>query len=248
MAWILTASCGRWTRNPWLLRVPASATAEGDATLRLLLLRWRPGQQRFCWGWRPYLRPHRRELIGGQLCAVNVLALVTPLGVMRLINAQTSGSDYVISIGVILVLAGVVQALITAVRSPIFTGIANRVDMDTRETILDRLVRLLFDARPGPDHLLLHPTGSAQGLPDQQGTHHPGGFQLQPAVFGGAAQPQPAAHPDHLSSLPLFIVLALIANLSWDIRSIGWCTRASTPTATSPRRSPNPRSNPRTRS
>ena len=48
-------------------------------------------------------------------------------------------------------LAGVVQALITAVRSLIFTGIANRVDMDTRETILDRLVRLpqgFFDARP----------------------------------------------------------------------------------------------------
>jgi len=37
------------------------------------------------------------------------------------------------------------------VRSLIFTGVANRVDMDTRETILDRLVRLpqgFFDERP----------------------------------------------------------------------------------------------------
>ena len=84
---------------------------------------------------------------------VNVLALVTPLGVMRLINARTGGSDSldaVVSIGVILIGASVVAAIASALRSLIFTGIANRVDMDTRETILDRLVRLpkAFDARP----------------------------------------------------------------------------------------------------
>ena len=76
---------------------------------------------------------------------VNVLALVTPLGIMRLINTQTTGDDTlsgVLSIGIILIGATVVEAIATALRSLIFTGIANRVDVGTRETILDRLVHL----------------------------------------------------------------------------------------------------------
>ena len=84
---------------------------------------------------------------------VNV-ALVTLLGIMRLINARTGGSDLldaVISIGVILIGASVVAAIASALRSLIFTGVANRVDMDTRETILDRLVRLpRASSMPGP--------------------------------------------------------------------------------------------------
>ena len=73
---------------------------------------------------------------------------------MRLINAKSTGEDAltgVLSIGIILIGATVVEAIATALRSLIFTGIANRVDMDTRETILDRLVRLpqkFFDSRP----------------------------------------------------------------------------------------------------
>ena len=142
------------------VRVPLEAVLSDDADrLSLLLLRRRPDSktQRFSWGWYgPFLRPHRRELIEviATSAVVNVLALVTPLGIMRLINSQSGGSDSldgVISIGVILIAATVVEAIASALRSLIFTGIANRVDMDTRETILDRLVRLpqaFFDERP----------------------------------------------------------------------------------------------------
>ena len=76
----------------------------------MLLVRRRPDskEQRFSWSWYgPFLRPHRHELIEVLVTSavVNVLALVTPLGVMRLINARTGGSDSldaVVSIGVIL--------------------------------------------------------------------------------------------------------------------------------------------------
>ena len=142
------------------LRVPAEDLLEANSDrLRLLLLRRRVDskEQRFSWGWyAPFLKPHRRELIEVIVTSavVNVLALVTPLGIMRLINTQSGNSDSltgVISIGVILIAATVVEAIASALRSLIFTGIANRVDMDTRETILDRLVRLpqtFFDSRP----------------------------------------------------------------------------------------------------
>ena len=143
------------------LRVPADdlLPTDSDDRLQLLLLRRRPDSkhQRFSWGWYgPFLQPHRRELIEviATSAVVNVLGLVTPLGIMRLINAQAGGGDSlsgVVSIGVILIGATVVEAIASALRSLIFTGIANRVDMDTRETILDRLVRLpqsFFDNRP----------------------------------------------------------------------------------------------------
>ena len=142
------------------LRVPVQDLLPDDSDrLRLLLIRRRPDskERRFSWSWYgPFLRPHKRELIEvlATSAVVNVLALVTPLGIMRLINAQSGGSDSldgVISIGLILIAATVVEAIATALRSLIFTGIANRVDMDTRETILDRLVRLpqaFFDNRP----------------------------------------------------------------------------------------------------
>ena len=133
----------------------------------ILLLRRRPDskEQRFGWAWYgPFLRPHRRELIEVLVSSgvVNVLALVTPLGIMNLINARggSDSLDAVISIGVILIGASVVAAIASALRSLIFTGVANRVDMDTRETILDRLVRLpglLRCPARGPHHLLLQP-------------------------------------------------------------------------------------------
>jgi ATP-binding cassette subfamily B protein len=147
------------------LRVEAKALqpdgdGDGDGDrLSILLLRRRPDskEQRFSWAWYgPFLKPHRRELVEVLVTSgvVNVLALVTPLGIMRLVNARTGGDnslDAVVSIGVILIAASVVTAIASALRSLIFTGVANRVDMDTRETILDRLVRLpqgFFDARP----------------------------------------------------------------------------------------------------
>ena len=206
------------------LRVPAEQLTDADGMLEVLLLRRRPGskQQRFSWAWYgPFLQPHRRELIEvlASSAAVNVLALVTPLGVMRLINAQTAGSDSldaVISIGVILVAAGVVQALVTALRSLIFTGIANRVDMDTRETILDRLVRLpqgFFDARPVGrityyftqlDRLREFLIGQAlTTLVD---------FSFSLLYVAVLLSLNPLLTLITLSALPLFIVLALIAN------------------------------------
>ena len=205
------------------LSVPSTDLAR-DGQIQLLLLRRRPGSknQRFSWSWyAPFLRPHRRELIEvlASSAVVNVLALVTPLGIMRLINAQTAGSDSldaVISIGVILVAAGVVQALTTALRSLIFTGIANRVDMDTRETILDRLVRLpqgFFDARPVGrityyftqlDRLREFLIGKAlTTLVD---------FSFSILYLAVLLSLNPLLTLVTLSTLPLFIVLALIAN------------------------------------
>ena len=150
---------------------------------------------------------------------VNVLALVTPLGIMRLINAQTAGSDSldaVVSIGVILIAAGVVEALASALRSLIFTGIANRVDMDTRETILDRLVRLpqgFFDSRPVGrityyfnqlDRLRDFLIGKAlTSLLD---------FSFSFLYLAVLLSLNPLLTLVTLATLPLFIILALIAN------------------------------------
>ena len=140
--------------------VPATALLPPDAErLTLLLARRRPGskERRFSWGWYgPYLAPHRDELIQVLACTAvtTVLGIVIGLGTMRMITAQAGGTDAidgVISIGIILVVACVMEAVVSALRSLIFTGVANRVDMDTRETILDRLVRLpqgFFDERP----------------------------------------------------------------------------------------------------
>ena len=142
------------------LRVPAAdLLPEGQERLPLLLIRRRPGskEKRFSWSWYgPYLLPHRQELIQVLACSavMSVLGIVIGLGIFRMIQAIGGGTDAidgVISIGVILVVACVLEAIVTALRSLIFTSIANRVDMDTRETILDRLVRLpqgFFDERP----------------------------------------------------------------------------------------------------
>ncbi len=132
---------------------------EGVTSVELLLLRRRPDStdSRFSWAWYgPYLKEHRRELIEvlAVSAVVNLLALATPLGFQRLIDANGGGSDslnVLISIGLILLLASVVKAISNALRGLIFTGVANRVDMATKETILDRLVRLpqgFFDSRP----------------------------------------------------------------------------------------------------
>ena len=206
------------------LRVPATDLCNDDQGLRVLLLRRRPDskEQRFSWGWYgPFLKPHRRDLIEvlAASAVVNVLALVTPLGIMRLINAQTAGSDSldaVVSIGVILIAAGVVEALASALRSLIFTGIANRVDMDTRETILDRLVRLpqgFFDSRPVGrityyfnqlDRLRDFLIGKAlTSLLD---------FSFSFLYLAVLLSLNPLLTLVTLATLPLFIILALIAN------------------------------------
>ncbi|MEB3241997.1 MAG: peptidase domain-containing ABC transporter [Synechococcus sp.] len=142
------------------LLVPPEGLLQPNADrLQLLLFRRRPGskERRFSWSWYgPYLAPHRDELIQVLACTAvtTVLGVVIGLGIFRMVQAQGGGTDSVngvISIGIILVGACVLEAVVSVLRSLIFTGIANRVDMDTRETILDRLVRLpqgFFDERP----------------------------------------------------------------------------------------------------
>ena len=142
------------------LRVPAAdLLPEGQERLPLLLIRRRPGskEKRFSWSWYgPYLLPHRQELIQVLACSavMSVLGIVIGLGIFRMIQAIGGGTDAIDGvIGVRRNPRGGVRspAIVTALRSLIFTGIANRVDMDTRETILDRLVHLpqgFFDERP----------------------------------------------------------------------------------------------------
>ena len=142
------------------IRVPlADLLVPGQTTLELLLLQRRPDskQARFSWGWfGPFLAPHKREL-GEVLLAsavTNTLALATPLGMQRLIDANFSGSgslNGLLSISLLLLLATLVKAVVGGLRSLIFTGLTNRVDMATKGTILDQLVRLpqgFFDSRP----------------------------------------------------------------------------------------------------
>jgi ATP-binding cassette subfamily B protein len=142
------------------LRLPLRALLEPDQTeLALLLLQRRPDskQARFSWSWfGPFLAPHKREL-GEVLLAsaiTNTLALATPLGMQRLIDANMSDGaslNGLLSIGLLLLLATLVKAVVGGLRSLIFTGLTNRVDMATKASILDQLVRLpqgFFDSRP----------------------------------------------------------------------------------------------------
>jgi ATP-binding cassette subfamily B protein len=208
------------------LRVEAKALQpDGDGDrLSILLLRRRPDskEQRFSWAWYgPFLKPHRRELVEVLVTSgvVNVLALVTPLGIMRLVNARTGGDnslDAVVSIGVILIAASVVTAIASALRSLIFTGVANRVDMDTRETILDRLVRLpqgFFDARPvGRITYYFNMLDRLRDFLIGQALTTLVDFSFSLLYVAVLFSLNPLLTLVTLSTLPLFVVLALIAN------------------------------------
>ena len=209
--------------GPLTIDPGAIQPAEGER-LPILLLRRRPDskEQRFSWSWYgPFLRPHRRELIEVLVTSgvVNVLALVTPLGIMRLINARSGGSDSldaVISIGVLLIGASVVAAIASALRSLIFTGIANRVDMDTRETILDRLVRLpqvFFDSRPvGRITYYFNQLDRLRDFLISRALTTLVDFSFSLLYLAVLFSLNPLLTLVTLSTLPLFVVLALIAN------------------------------------
>ncbi|WP_255446184.1 ABC transporter transmembrane domain-containing protein [Synechococcus sp. RS9902] len=207
-----------------LLVPPTALIAPGAERMQLLLFRRRPGskERRFSWSWYgPYLAPHRQELIQVLACTAitTVLGLVIGLGIFRMVQAQGGGTDSingVISIGIILIAACVMEAVVSVLRSLIFTGVANRVDMDTRETILDRMVRLpqgFFDERP-VGQITYYFTKLDQ-LRD---------FLISKALtsildFGFSFfflvvlwWISPTLTLITLSSLPLFIVLAFIAN------------------------------------
>ncbi|MFY8149374.1 MAG: ATP-binding cassette domain-containing protein [Prochlorococcaceae cyanobacterium] len=141
------------------LRVPVSdlITHEGGE-IELLLFERKPQakEQNFSWSWYlPFLRPHRRELVEVLLVSVviNILKLVFPLGLMVLITSVLASRNMgvLLSISAVMLLAAVVESLLTTLRSFIFTQTANRIDQDTKSTILDQMVRLpqnFFDSRP----------------------------------------------------------------------------------------------------
>ncbi|WP_411869775.1 peptidase domain-containing ABC transporter [Vulcanococcus limneticus] len=138
--------------------VPIQDLAGTEGSLELLLMERTPAtsEARFSWGWfLPYLKPHRRELVEVLVASlvVNLLALATPLGLQVLVDqvARFQNLNALISISALLLVAGLVAALVRTLRSLIFTGVANRIDQDTKATILDQLVRLpqsFFDSRP----------------------------------------------------------------------------------------------------
>ena len=207
------------------MRIPVDNLLEqGSDRLKLLLLRRRPDskQRRFSWSWYgPFLQPHKRELIEVIVTSavVNVLALVTPLGIMRLINAKSGGTDSldgVISIGIILIGACVVEAIASALRSLIFAGMANQVDMDTRESILDRLVRLpqgFFDARPvGQITYYFNKLDRLREFLISQALTSILDFSFSFLYLAVLFALNPLLTLVTLSTLPLFIILALIVN------------------------------------
>ena len=207
------------------MRVPlVELFRDGATSLELLLLRRRPDskESRFSWAWfGPYLREHRRELIEvvAVSAVVNLLALVTPLGFQRLIDAKTGGSDSLnglISIGLILLLASVVRAISNALRNLIFTGVANRVDMATKETILDRLVRLpqgFFDSRPvGQITFYFNQLDRLREFLIGQALTTLLDSSFAVLYIAVLMAINPLLTLVTLSTLPLFIVLAFIAN------------------------------------
>ncbi len=141
------------------LHVPlADMQVDENGSVELLLLdrRFDSMEARFGWGWfMPFIRPHRRELIEVIVASsvVNLLALVTPLGLQVLIDqvARYQNLSALISISFLLLIAGVATAVVRTLRTYIFAQVANRIDQDSKSTILDRLVRLpqgFFDSRP----------------------------------------------------------------------------------------------------
>jgi ATP-binding cassette subfamily B protein len=141
------------------LRIPQQelVTHEGGLTELLLFEKKDDAKSRsFGWGWfRPYLLEHRRELIEVLIASVviNVLRLVFPLGLLVLIRGvRPSGSiGPVFSIGAVMLLAIVLEALLKSLRTYIFTDAANRIDQSAKTRVLDHLIRLpqgFFDSRP----------------------------------------------------------------------------------------------------
>jgi ATP-binding cassette subfamily B protein len=133
----------------------------GDARtgmVPILLLQRQQGakQRRFNWAWYgPFLSEHRRPLVEVLALSVviNLLTLVTPLGLQQLIDqvVHQDNLNALISISTVLIMAAAIRGVMKSLRSYIFTDTTNRIDQATKSTILDQLVRLpqvFFDTRP----------------------------------------------------------------------------------------------------
>ena len=207
------------------LRLPlAELLAPGQTTLELLLLQRRPESKeaRFSWSWfGPYLAPHKRELLEVLLASavVNTLALATPLGLQKLIDANFSGSgslNGLLSISLLLVLASLVKALVGGLRSLIFTGVANQMDMATKSTILDQLVRLpqgFFDSRPvGQITFYFNQLDRLREFLIGQSLTTIVDFGFSLLYIAVLFALNPLLTLVTLSTLPLFLLLALVSN------------------------------------
>ncbi len=141
------------------LLIPPQQLASGPGGLVELLLLQRKAdakEENFSWSWfLPFLREHRRQLVEVLALSfvINLLALAQPLGLQVLIDQvlRQRSLNALLTICFVLLLAALVGSILKVLRSYIFTDTANRVDQDTKTTILDQLVRLpqgFFDARP----------------------------------------------------------------------------------------------------
>jgi len=141
------------------LRIAAQQLGDSrNGLVPLLLLERKQDakEQRFNWGWYgPFLSGHRRALIEvlALSIVINLLTLVTPLGLQQLIDQVVNQDNLnaLISISSVLLLAAAARGAMKSLRSYIFTDTTNRIDQDTKSTILDQLVRLpqvFFDTRP----------------------------------------------------------------------------------------------------
>ena len=141
------------------IRVPCAdlVTHEGGLT-ELLLLERKPDakEQRFNWSWYlPFLQEHRRALV--EVVAASFLLaplkVVLPLGLMVMIDqvVPTQNLGALFGLAGLMLVAAVVEAVVKTARGFTFTETANRIDQETKATILDQMVRLpqsFFDSRP----------------------------------------------------------------------------------------------------
>jgi ATP-binding cassette subfamily B protein len=141
------------------LRVPSSELSTHDGGITELLLFEKKDDAKnanFGWNWfKPYLKQHSRALIEVLISSValNILRVVFPLGMLLLIQGASPSSSIgpVFSIGAVMLLAIVLQALLKSLRTFIFGDAANRIDQSAKSTVLDHLIRLpqgFFDSRP----------------------------------------------------------------------------------------------------
>ena len=150
---------------------------------------------------------------------VNTLALATPLGMMQLINANFTSSaslNGLLSISLLLLLAGLVKAVVGGLRSLLLTGVANQIDMGTKSTILDQMVRLpqgFFDSRPvGQITFYFQQLDRLREFLIGQSITTVMDFGFSLLYIAVLLALNPLLTLVTLSTLPLFLVLALVSN------------------------------------
>ncbi|MFM7676487.1 MAG: peptidase domain-containing ABC transporter [Synechococcus sp.] len=214
---------------------PEQLVPTGSDRIEVLLFQRKPDSKdsRFSWGWYlPYLREHHRELIEVLAASfvVNLLALATPLGMQVLIDqvARTGNFNALVSIASLLLLANLVTAFTRGLRSFIFTGVANRVDQATKSTILDQLVRLpqgFFDSRPvGQITFYFTQLDRLREFLIGQSLTTIVDFFFSILYIGILLAINPLLTLVTLSTLPVFLILALVSNPLVEVqlkRSIG---------------------------